>query len=450
MPYSGWKEMNTVTLTQRNFLEIVDYLRLHPQHIAVCDTITNAILRATEIICGPPRFMPCAELHQYRRTSSQHVELGLTSSSFAQSGWRTLLLLALKAGFPYQANGREHIIAQVALDKENLDCASGFIAFPKNGQSLSHNLSFDGFVPIYRLKIVGSGMREILTADARSDGEVPPYERERWSRAMGALGGLDVWKRFVSLHYCIVGVGRTGSLVAHSLSKMGVKQLTLVDPDRVELHNLDAMDGVTEKSLGQYKVEAVKRRLQRERKGQKVTAIPKSVVSAEAFQEMLTADILISCVDSNVARLLTGAVAFSYAKPLLDIGAGVFAVPAQVESNGRLMGADVRLILPGDGCLFCVGGVRNPGEALVALRNELRGVTTERPDWHVQRAGSLRSLNETAAHLGLGLIENFVKGTLEGSTWLRLEYTTMGIPTLTPMPVGNVHPCSFCSIWGMA
>ena len=51
---------------------------------------------------------------------------------------------------------------------------------------------------------------------------------------------------------------------------------------------------------------------------------------------------LISCVDHDEARLATGIIAALYAKPLLDIGTGVFG-----SGEGRQMGADIRLILPG-------------------------------------------------------------------------------------------------------
>jgi hypothetical protein len=444
--------MNTVTLTQPDFAAISEHLRAHPQQVAVCAAIVNATPKIMEIICGPPHFIPCGELRQFRETSSCHVELGLASSSFAEGGWNTQLLLALKAGLAGQLDGEERILAQVAFDQESKECASGFIAFGKNGQRPYHfqvdeiaHLRRGYFAPIHKLKIVGSGMKQILTVDAFGHTGVTPYETERWSRAMGALGGRDVWKRFVSLHYCVIGVGRTGSLVAHSLSKMGVKQLTLIDPDVVELHNLDAMDGVSEKSVGQYKVEAVKRQLPHEARGTKVMAISRSVMSTEALSQLWSADVLISCVDSNAARLLVGAVACSYAKPLLDIGTGVFRAQGRAERNTRLMGADVRLILPGDGCLFCIGGVRNSEEALLELRNELHGVAAERPAWHAQRAGSLRSLNETAAHLGLGLLESLVTGSLKSSAWLRIEYIANGVPALTRITERTVRHCNFCS-----
>jgi len=57
-------------------------------------------------------------------------------------------------------------------------------------------------------------------------------------RLIGALGGADVWDRLTGLHYTLVGLGRTGSLVAHTLARRGARRLTLIDPDAVSYTHL--------------------------------------------------------------------------------------------------------------------------------------------------------------------------------------------------------------------
>ena len=50
--------------------------------------------------------------------------------------------------------------------------------------------------------------------------------------------------------------------------------------------------------------------------------------------------------------------------------------------------------------------------------------------WDRQRAGSLRSLNQVAAHLALGQLQDLVAGRIGASRWLRLEIDAAGVPHL--------------------
>src|SRR5262249_1618930 len=143
-----------------------------------------------------------------------------------------------------------------------------------------------------------------------------------------------------------------------------------IDPDVLELHNLDAMDAVTADDLGRCKAEAIAQNLARDLPYVRLTALPGSVTTPAAREAIKRADVLICCVDNDAARVVVGALACCYARPLLDIGTGVFVPNALPPERGsshtglarRELGADVRLLLPGDGCLLCWGGVANPQE----------------------------------------------------------------------------------------
>ena len=133
----------------------------------------------------------------------------------------------------------------------------GVLALPGAGM---HRLALDRW----------PGLPGAMTLDAQA--EVPSLPPDllavtggdgRWSRTIGAPGGLDVWRRPVSLRVAVVGVGRTGSLVAASLVRLGVADLTLIDADILEDHSLPEMDVVTAADLGQPKAEAVAAGLRR-------------------------------------------------------------------------------------------------------------------------------------------------------------------------------------------
>jgi hypothetical protein len=314
----------------------------------------------------------------------------------------------------------------------------------------------DQILPVQAMKVVGAGMHRLAAVDfqARHRRAVSPDDAARWSRLIGALGGQDVWQRFTSLSFCIVGTGRTGSLVAATLAKQGVRTLTLIDPDVLERHNLDAMDAVTEHDLGWFKAEAIAGNLQRDLRHVQITTLSQSVMTAEARMLVKSADVLVCCVDDDAARLVVGALACCYARPLLDIGTGIFfdnsrqpsAISHQPSAIGnRRMGADVRLILPGDGCLLCWGGVANPQATLVRWRTGQQ----PRRRWHEERAGSLRSLNAIAAHLGIRLLEDLVAGRLTQSVWYRFEVDERGMPTLRSVAALRRPVCPLCSLLGI-
>jgi len=327
---------------------------------------------------------------------------------------------------------------------------AGFLALARQPQQASLTgclLSKSGIaVPLHSFKIVGPGMHRIWTPEGRTVCPEPPLtpeELERWSRSMGALGQAT-WYRLRCLRYVLIGVGRTGSLVGTSLARLGAAQVTLIDPDHIERHNLDAMEGVSEDDIGQKKVLVLGAALTA------VTGIPPSaspladsVTTLRALAAVKEADMVISCVDHDGARLASNALASLYAKPLLDIGTGIFG-----SQQGRQMGADVRLLLPGDRCLLCLGGIANREEAKSFLQSPKDSSRRLQRPWYEERSGSLRSLNQIAAHLGMRLLEDLIGDRIDRSLWLRLEFDSQGIPslrTLTPSPDPS---CLLCGHMG--
>lgn len=301
--------------------------------------------------------------------------------------------------------------------------------------------------PVQSLKIVGAGIRQLAAVDFRAlrQQALSPEDADRWSRLIGALGGPEVWQSLTSLRYCIIGAGRTGSLVATTLTKEGVHHLCLMDPDVLERHNLDAMDAVSERDIGRFKAEVVAESLRRERPGLQIRVLAQSVMGVEARACIKDADVLVCCVDDEAARLAVGALACCYLKPLLDIGTGVFDSrwPAAGEPR-RVLGADVRLIVPGDGCLRCWGGLTGAPEAWARWR---RGEARRR--WDEERSGSLRSLNEIAAHLGLRLLEDWTAGRRAQSGWVQFEMDAQGTPALHAEPAQRLPACPLCATMGL-
>jgi len=293
-----------------------------------------------------------------------------------------------------------------------------------------------------RLKIVGPGMHVLHLPD---EGSGPPLVPERWSRTAGALGP-DVWRRLTGLSYGVVGAGRTGSHLVQMLAGMGVSRLVLIDRDTLEKSNLGEMTSVTVADVGRRKCEAVAHGVSGGCSAEtRIEAVPQSVTHVRALHALQGCDMLVSCVDHDGARLAATVLSTLFLKPLLDVGVGVH----QGRERTRQLGVDIRLTVPGDRCLLCMGGLIDEATAVAMLRSpDTEEALYAARDWRRERAGSLGSLAGLAAALAIRLWEDFVAERLSGSIWMHAEFDTAGRLSIT-YPLAAPNPtCRLCRFAG--
>jgi hypothetical protein len=208
--------------------------------------------------------------------------------------------------------------------------------------------------------------------------------QETWSRTIGALGEAR-WRQLIALRYVVVGCGRTGSIVVDSLARLGARYLSIIDPDRLERHNLGEM-AIAHSEVGRPKAEAAAARISQDMASE-LQPICDSIYSLPSLVAIKEADVVVCCVDNAAARLAVDFLAKLYLKPILDIGTGIL----RIEGRHNRLGADVRLLLPGR-CLSCFGGVAQRDEGRFEILQLARGSFAEpaSANWESQRAGSLR------------------------------------------------------------
>ena len=97
----------------------------------------------------------------------------------------------------------------------------------------------------------------------------------------------------------IFGVGGVGSWCAESLVRSGIRQLTIVDSDRVCITNINRQLMATTKTVGQVKVEALKERLLTINPSAEITAL-QQVFSEESASTFCLEDYdyIIDAIDS--------------------------------------------------------------------------------------------------------------------------------------------------------
>jgi hypothetical protein len=270
-----------------------------------------------------------------------------------------------------------------------------------------------------------------------------PAELERYSRVIGGLGtdvwGEPAWPRLRDARWCLIGAGRGGTALAMLLARQGALYLTITDPDRVEAHNLDGLPAPPS-VVGSSKAEILAYLLQRFRPEMTAYPIPHDLATLPGMEAAWESDIMVSLVDSQAARLVASAVASAYLKPHLDIGQSVVVA----EGRRRELGVDVRLIVPGSGCLRCIGGVG--GLSLATSMDQLIHRPRAAVNFREERAGSLASLASIAVGLGMRLVEDMLVGVRTESAWLRLvqQGATMELREM-PMPVRHGRVCPVCS-----
>lgn len=89
---------------------------------------------------------------------------------------------------------------------------------------------------------------------------IPEEERAIFKRTELLLGN-QMMNQIGEVRVILFGVGGVGSWCAESLVRTGVKQLTIVDADRVCETNINRQLMATTKTIGQLKVEVLKNRL---------------------------------------------------------------------------------------------------------------------------------------------------------------------------------------------
>ena len=113
------------------------------------------------------------------------------------------------------------------------------------------------------------------------------------------LIGQDGQQKLKNSNIAIVGVGGVGGYVATMLARAGVEKLTIIDFDKVTSSNINLQVVALEKTIGEYKVEVLKKQLLEINSCLNITAI-KNRLTQENVSQIITAqfDYVVDCIDS--------------------------------------------------------------------------------------------------------------------------------------------------------
>ena len=150
----------------------------------------------------------------------------------------------------------------------------------------------------------------------------------------------------------VIGVGGLGSVIAEHLVHMGFQTINLIDPDILEMSNLNRVVGAYYEDAQQkrLKVEVVKRHLISINPQATVRAYSRDIHDQELESVLALSDWMIVATDNHASRLRVQELSITYFVPLLSVGVNITVKGNKVEDmSGEVITARV-----GDCLLFTV------------------------------------------------------------------------------------------------
>lgn len=179
-------------------------------------------------------------------------------------------------------------------------------------------------------------------------------ELEIGKRTVQAFGE-GTFNLLKKLRIGVVGCSGTGSPVVEQLVRLGVGELVLVDPDKVELKNLNRILNTKRSDAKQqrYKVDVLTEVITGFDLGTRVEPFSKNIYDdIVCLKKLAECDILFGCVDSVDGRDLMNRISTYYVVPYFDLG-------IKLEADGmggilKIVGT-VNYIQPGKSSLMSRG-----------------------------------------------------------------------------------------------
>src|SRR5256886_10056700 len=204
----------------------------------------------------------------------------------------------------------------------------------------------------------------VASADFREDTD-ERYEKTAVTSVEGFFNrgalvlGLEAMR--IIMHHqviSIVGVGGLGSVVAEHLIHMGFHEINLIDPDVLEMSNLNRVVGAYYEDAEQkrYKVDVVKRHVTSINPKATVLACKRDIHDKEMESVLALSDWMIVATDNHSSRLKVQELSVKYFVPLLSLGVNITVKDGTIDDmSGEVITARVGDYL----CLNCLNRI-NP------------------------------------------------------------------------------------------
>lgn len=212
-----------------------------------------------------------------------------------------------------------------------------------------------------------------------------------------------------SLKVGVIGSGGVGTVLVGLLSRLGVGELVVVEPERIEPTNLPRLPesrrihaltflrrgerlAALADRLSLRKITLARRIATRANRKIRFNGIATNVIEPAAAHQLVDCDFLFLAADSHQARMVFNAICHQYLIPGFDLGTRIEVDPDTGEV-GEIR-TNIRLVLPRAGCLRCnnlISGEKLQEESLPKAERDRNRYIDEIP------APSVISFNTLAA-----------------------------------------------------
>ena len=195
-------------------------------------------------------------------------------------------------------------------------------------------------------RVIGSDIKRLYSRprlDSKTDAE-----HDRQVRMFGADGQRILQTSKIA----VVGLGGVGSLVTEYLARLGVGNIILIDPDKIESSNLSRVVGATQLDveMGLLKTQIAIRHAREIASRATLQPIADDVSRHSVAQVLRDCDFIFLAADSMRARFVVNALAHQYLIPVIQMGT---KIRRDDFDNMEDAMCAVRHIRPGTGCLWC-------------------------------------------------------------------------------------------------
>ena len=252
-----------------------------------------------------------------------------------------------------------------------------------------------------------------------------------------------------ALSVAVVGIGGIGMLVAEQLVRCGFRTFVLVDQDKVDLTNLNRLNGTFAADIGQRKV-AIASRLIRQCAASLGTRAEVEIFADDIYsaprrtQELVRqCDLVIALTDNQLSRIRTLRLAMEGAAEYVSAG-----VDIRVTERDTIGGLYAEIVA-GERYRFCpvCAGRLDLSEAAIEARRYVGGIVAQ----HAVREGylpdvptpSVMSLNSTAAGMLCLEIQRRVSG-LGQRDFIQVDWQSGAIRTVERGDRVLREPCEVC------
>ncbi len=247
----------------------------------------------------------------------------------------------------------------------------------------------------------------------------------------------------------VIGAGGLGSAVIEGLARLGVRSITVVDPDVAEASNINRVSGMNleDGEAKRSKVDIAIRTVRSIIREPKLAAVQSSVFAPASIEHLKECDIIVVATDNHATRMFAQRIGAQYLIHVVSVG-----VNLEVGEDAALVdvSGEFAVALPGSTgwCLACARVYDSERAAieLAAAAEQERWIQRGYIDGADVKAPAVSHLNGVVANLALAEIHNLVAPFKEFVSYLTYDQL-QGV--LIPYTIERNKMCAVCSDAGL-